>query len=173
MHKKTFQNIKRKAQFLLYYKVSQSSFMRSDSRMDNNRMHILVAEDDPDDKLLLKEAFQEAGGANDLVFVDNGQELIDHLLDSPRSALPGLILLDLNMPKKNGMEALKEIKADPHLRKIPVIVLTTSNMPEDINNTYGYGVNAFINKPTSYNGMVAIARIICDFWGTVVVLPKA
>lgn len=140
--------------------------------MDNNRLHILVAEDDPDDKLLLKEAFQEAGGANDLVFVDNGQELIDRLLDSSYG-LPGLILLDLNMPRKNGMEALKEIKADPHLRKIPVIVLTTSKMPEDINSTYGYGVNAFINKPTSYNGMVAIARIICEFWGNVVALPGA
>jgi two-component system, response regulator len=156
---------------MLYFNAKQTFFMRSNGRMDN-RIKILVAEDDPDDKLLLKEAFHEAGGENHLVFVDNGQELIDHLLDKQK-ALPGLILLDLNMPKKNGMEALKEIKADPHLRKIPVIVLTTSKMPEDINSTYGYGVNCFINKPTSYNGMVAIARIICDFWGNVVVLPKA
>ena len=144
--------------------------MRSDHQ---NRMHILVAEDDPDDKLLLKEAFEEAGGDNRLVFVDNGQELIDHLMEAGKDSLPGLILLDLNMPKKNGMEALKEIKADPNLRKIPVIVLTTSKMPEDINNTYGHGVNCFINKPTSYNGMVAIARIICEFWGNIVVLPQA
>lgn len=147
--------------------------MRSDRKIEHHRMHILVAEDDPDDKLLLKEAFEEAGGDNRLVFVDNGQELIDHLMDARQDALPGLILLDLNMPKKNGMEALKEIKADPNLRKIPVIVLTTSKMPEDINNTYGHGVNCFINKPTSYNGMVAIARIICEFWGKVVVLPQA
>lgn len=133
----------------------------------------MIAEDDPDDRLLLKEAFQEAGSSNVLVFVDNGQDLIDHLNNARKGSLPGLILLDLNMPRKNGMEALKEIKSDPELRRIPVIVLTTSKMPEDIENSYGHGVNCFINKPTSYNGMVAIARIISEFWGSVVVLPEA
>lgn len=148
--------------------------MFSDVQLNNNRMQILVAEDDPDDRLLLKDAFTEVGAQNHLVFVDNGQELIDYLQlkEEHNKNLPALILLDLNMPKKNGMEALREIKSDPNLCKIPVIVLTTSKMPEDINATYGHGVNCFINKPTSYNGMVAIARIICEFWGRVVVLPK-
>jgi two-component system, response regulator len=148
--------------------------MITDEQVNSNRIQILVAEDDPDDKLLLKEAFTEVGAHNHLVFVDNGQELMDYLYvkDEHQKKLPALILLDLNMPKKNGMEALKEIKAHPELCKIPVIVLTTSKMPEDVNATYGHGVNCFINKPASYNGMVEIARIICDFWGQVVVLPK-
>lgn len=148
--------------------------MAPGTNTNTSRMQILVAEDDPDDKDLLRDAFREVGAHNHLVFVDNGQELVDYLYtrESDGEKLPALILLDLNMPRKNGMEALREIKADPQLCKIPVIVLTTSRMPEDVNSSYGHGVNCFINKPASYNGMVEIARIICDFWGQVVVLPK-
>ncbi len=108
---------------------------------------VLVADDDPDDRLLIKDAFDENNVLNPLVFVNDGEELMDYLhhrgaYEQPRNApLPGVILLDLNMPKKDGRTALKEIKADEALQRIPVVVLTTSKTDEDIKDTYGLGVS--------------------------------
>ena len=117
---------------------------------------ILMADDDDDDRYLTQEAFAEAKLANNLNFVKDGQELMDYLTrqgqyenDAP-APVPGLILLDLNMPRKDGREALQEIKADPLLRKIPIVVLTTSKAEEDILNTYDLGVAGFISKPVTY-----------------------
>ena len=138
---------------------------------------ILMADDDADDRLLAKDALAECRLANDLHFVENGEELIDYLkrrgkfiqmTDSPR---PGLILLDLNMPKKDGREALKEIKADPELRKIPVVVLTTSKADTDIGCIYQLGANSFISKPVSFDSLVEVMKVLGRYWFEIVELP--
>jgi len=138
---------------------------------------ILMADDDADDRLLAKDALTECRLANDLHFVENGEELLDYLkrrgkfaqmTDSPR---PGLILLDLNMPKKDGREALKEIKADPELRKIPVVVLTTSKADTDIGCIYELGANSFISKPVSFDSLVEVMKVIGRYWFEIVELP--
>jgi CheY-like chemotaxis protein len=136
-----------------------------------------MADDDADDRLLAKDALTECRLANDLHFVENGEELLDYLkrrgkfaqmTDSPR---PGLILLDLNMPKKDGREALKEIKADPELRKIPVVVLTTSKADTDIGRIYELGANSFISKPVSFDSLVEVMKILGRYWFEIVELP--
>jgi len=99
--------------------------------MSQARTILILADDDPDDRLLTREAFEEAGFAGTFQFVDDGQQLLD-FLDRSRTSLPGVILLDLNMPRMNGYEALTELKTDAALRRIPIIVLTTSNASEDI-----------------------------------------
>jgi len=138
---------------------------------------ILMADDDADDRLLAKDALTECRLANDLRFVENGEELLDYLhrrnrfaqlADSPR---PGLILLDLNMPKKDGREALKEIKADPELRKIPVVVLTTSKADADIGRIYALGANSFIAKPVSFDSLVNVMKVLGRYWFEIVELP--
>ena len=139
---------------------------------------ILMADDDEDDRLMAKEALDEARLANDIRFVVDGEELLDYLhrrgkftdpADSPR---PGLILLDLNMPKKDGREALEEIKADPDLRLIPIVVLTTSEAEEDIYRSYDLGVNSFITKPVSFEGLVYVITALAQYWFQIVQLPK-
>src|SRR4051794_13748222 len=116
---------------------------------------ILMADDDADDRLMTKEAFEESHLANDLRFVENGVELMDYLKrrgkyrDPGTSPRPGLILLDLNMPRKDGREALEEIKQDPSLRRIPVVVLTTSKEEEDVHRSYELHVNSYITKPVT------------------------
>ena len=138
---------------------------------------ILVAEDDEDDRLLMQEALEENRLANDLHFVVDGEELMDYLLhrghySDPKSApRPSLILLDLNMPRKDGREALKEIKADPNLRKIPIVVLTTSKAEEDILRTYDLGVSSFIAKPVVFDSMVQIMKMLGTYWFEIVELP--
>ena len=138
---------------------------------------ILIADDDADDRMMASEALEESRLANDLRFVEDGEELLDYLYhrgrfagadDSPR---PGLILLDLNMPRKDGREALREIKSDPGLRSIPVVVLTTSKAEEDIYRTYDLGVNSFITKPVSFEGLVAVMREVGRYWIEIVELP--
>ena len=140
-------------------------------------MVILMADDDADDRLLAKDALAECQMAGDLHFVENGEELLDYLhrrgkytalAESPR---PGLILLDLNMPKKDGREALREIKADPALRKIPVVVLTTSKADTDIGRIYELGANSFISKPVSFESLVDVMKTIGRYWFEIVELP--
>ena len=138
---------------------------------------ILMAEDDSDDQLLVRDALKEAGFGIDLKFVENGVDLMDYLHQRNRYApsgsapRPGLIILDLNMPKKDGREALKEIKADADLRRIPVLILTTSTADPDIAKSYDLGANSFISKPAAYNVLVNIMRSIGQYWFNVVVLP--
>ena len=138
---------------------------------------ILMADDDPDDRLLARDAFRETKLLNDLRFVENGEELLDYLnrrgkySDAASSPFPGLILLDLNMPRKDGREALKEIKADPHLRKIPVVILTTSKQEEDILRSYNIGANSFITKPVTFEGLVATVQAVGEYWLEIVALP--
>ena len=140
---------------------------------------ILVADDDSDDRMMIREALEENRLANDLRFVDDGEELMDYLLrlgkyQSPSSSpRPGIILLDLNMPRKDGREALKEIKSHAHLRGIPIIVLTTSKAQEDIFRTYDTGVSSFVTKPVTFDALVAITRSIGNYWFEIVELPIA
>jgi len=138
---------------------------------------ILYADDDADDQLLVKEALEEARLLNDLRFVNDGEELMDYLYrrgdyaDPAKSPRPGLILLDLNMPRKNGREALKEIKSDPDLRRIPIVVLTTSKAEEDIYRSYDLGVNSFISKPVNFGGMTRVMQALGAYWFEIVELP--
>ena len=138
---------------------------------------ILLADDDEDDRMMGREALEESKLANDLHMVEDGEELLDYLYrrgrysDPATSPRPGLILLDLNMPRKDGREALKEIKADPELRQIPVVVLTTSKAEEDIFRTYDLGVNSFITKPVSFEGLVNVMQSLAHYWFTIVKLP--
>jgi CheY-like chemotaxis protein len=138
---------------------------------------ILMAEDDPDDRFLAQEALEEARLANDLHFVKNGEELMDYLYhrgeyaEASISPMPGLILLDLNMPRKDGRQALQEIKADAALRRIPVVVLTTSKAEEDILRSYDMGASAYITKPVTFDSLVGVMRVLGEFWLEIVQLP--
>ena len=145
--------------------------------MSSDPITILMADDDEDDRLLTRDALQAGRLANDLRFVVDGEQLLDYLFQrngyaGPGAApRPGLILLDLNMPKKDGREALAEIKAVPHLRRIPVVVLTTSRAEEDIVRSYDLGVSSFITKPVTFDGLVRVMRTIGEYWFQVVALP--
>jgi len=138
---------------------------------------ILVADDDEDDCLLIKEAISENKLDTSLFTVNDGEELMDYLyhrnkyqnhMDSPR---PDLILLDLNMPRKDGREALQEIKNDDDLKKIPVVILTTSSTQDDILKTYKTGANSFITKPITFEGMVEVITMLNKYWFQIVKLP--
>jgi len=136
---------------------------------------ILMAEDDLDDRLLARDALAECSLGGDLRFVDNGEELIDYLLQRGKfeagASLPGLILLDLNMPLKDGREALREIKSHDSLRRIPVVVFTTSRADTDIALIYSLGANSFITKPVRYETLVEVMRTIGQYWLKTVELP--
>lgn len=135
---------------------------------------ILYADDDEDDRLLVRDALQESRLANTIRFVKDGEELMEYLHhknsfdDSKKYPRPGLILLDLNMPRKDGREALQEIKSDPSLRRIPVVVLTTSKLEEDILRTYDLGVNSFITKPVTFDSLVDIMKTLTKYWFEIV-----
>ena len=140
---------------------------------------ILMADDDPEDVMLAEDALDEARLANNFFSVADGEELIDYLNhrgdyqdpdDAPR---PGLILLDLNMPRMNGFEALEQIKSDPDLRSIPVVVLTTSRAEEDVYKSYDLGVNSFISKPVSFDGLVEAMKSLGKYWFEIVALPES
>lgn len=139
-------------------------------------MVILMADDDADDRLLAQDAVAEAKVNGELRFVENGEELLDYLcrrgrfanVDTPK---PGLILLDLNMPKKDGREALREIKSRPDLRRIPVVVLTTSKADTDISQIYDLGANSFIAKPVSFDALVNVMKTLGHYWLETVELP--
>jgi CheY-like chemotaxis protein len=138
----------------------------------------LIAEDDPDDRLLINEAFQESLVSNSVFFVQDGVELMDYLnrqgiyADPAVAPTPDLILLDLNMPRKDGREALAEIKSDPRLRYIPVVVLTTSKAEEDIMRSYDIGAASYITKPVTFDGLVEAIKGFKQYWVQIVCLPN-
>jgi CheY-like chemotaxis protein len=138
---------------------------------------ILLAEDDTDDHLLIKDAMEECGWRGELRCVQNGEELMDYLLQrgkysAPGSApRPGLILLDLNMPRKDGREALREIRADATLRRMPIVVLTTSKADADIDRVYELGANSFVTKPVQFDALVNVIRMLSQYWFKTVELP--
>lgn len=139
---------------------------------------LLMADDDEDDCLLTRDALSENLLVNDLRFVHDGEELLEYLRHQGKyvsrdNPMPDIILLDLNMPRKDGREALKEIKSDPVLSTIPVVVLTTSKAEEDILRSYKLGANAFITKPVTFDGLVEVMRSLGQFWLEIVKLPNA
>ena len=147
--------------------------------MDGGRLPItiLLADDDEEDRDMTEEALKESRLANDVRFVADGEELTDYLFrrgqyqDPQLSPAPGLILLDLNMPKKDGREVLAELKSDARLRQIPVVVLTTSKAEEDIVRSYDLGVNSFITKPVTFEGLVEAMTVFTQYWFEIVALP--
>ena len=145
---------------------------------DHTSIAILLADDDEDDRLLTADALRVAKVANALHTVNDGEELMDYLyrrgnfappVEAPR---PGLVLLDLNMPKKDGREALREMKADPDLRSIPVVVLTTSRTEDEIERTYALGANSFMVKPVTFEGLVQAMKVATEYWLQIVELPS-
>jgi CheY-like chemotaxis protein len=138
---------------------------------------ILLADDDPDDREMTRKALQRNHLADHFYTVSDGEELLDFLhhrgkyLPPAESPTPGLILLDLNMPKMDGREALAEIKADRALRRIPVVVMTTSKAEQDVFRTYDLGSNSFISKPTSLAALVEVMKVIGQYWFQIVTLP--
>jgi CheY-like chemotaxis protein len=136
-----------------------------------------MADDDDDDRLLALDALKESKIDGQIKFVANGEELLDYLCHRGEFAQgagvprPGLILLDLNMPRMDGREALREIKADPELRRIPVVVLTTSNADTDIGAIYDLGANSFISKPFQFEALVGVMKALGQYWFNTVELP--
>jgi len=139
---------------------------------------ILMADDDADDRQLTREALEDARLINDIRFVENGEELLEYLrrqgryappADTPR---PGLILLDLNMPRNDGRTVLKEIKQDADFRRIPVVVLTTSKSDEDVYRSYDLGVNSYIVKPVTFDALVDVLQTLEKYWFEIVELPQ-
>lgn len=142
----------------------------------NEAVRILVADDDEDDRMLIADAFDESLLKNPVDFVKDGEDLMQFLrkegpYEGNTDELPGIILLDLNMPKKDGRIALKEIREDPSLRNIPIIVLTTSKSEEDILKTYGLGVNSFITKPVTFDRLVDVVKVLGKYWIEIVAIP--
>lgn len=138
---------------------------------------ILMADDDADDRELTREAFQQSRLANDLRFVEDGEELMDYLYrrgryaDPATSPRPSILLLDLNMPRKDGREALREIKNDPAFRGIRVIIMTTSKAEEDIVRTYDLTATSYITKPVTFEGLVEVVAALGRYWLEIVELP--
>ncbi len=138
---------------------------------------ILMADDDPEDRQLTKEAFDESRLKNDLRFVENGEELLDYLnrrgkfTDPTTSPRPGLILLDLNMPLKDGREALQEMKADPRFKSIRVVVMTTSQADADIAHSYNLSASSYITKPVTFENLLEVIRVLGKYWLEIVQLP--
>lgn len=144
---------------------------------DRRPIRILIADDDADDRMLIADALEEARLNNPVDFVKDGVELMEYLNHEGEFAhltddhLPSIILLDLNMPRKDGRTALKEIRADDRFRRIPIVVLTTSKSEEDILRTYNLGVNSFITKPVTFNGLVKVIQVLSTYWIEIVALP--
>ena len=147
-------------------------------RKPRTSITILLADDDADDRMITRMALERHRLANDLRFVEDGEELMDYLRhqgayrDAAKSPRPGLILLDLNMPRKDGREALAEIKDDPKLRSIPVVVLTTSKAEEDILRSYDLGVNSYITKPVTFQRLAEVMKALSIYWFEIVRLPN-
>jgi CheY-like chemotaxis protein len=143
----------------------------------NFPIRIVVADDDADDRMMIKDAFEESKLGNPIDFVEDGMELMEYLKREGKYAslsgqpYPGFILLDLNMPRKDGRTALKEIKESSELHRIPIVILTTSKAEEDIIKTYNLGVNSFICKPVSFDKLVDIVKTVGHYWIEIVALP--
>jgi two-component system response regulator len=143
----------------------------------DNMPWILLADDDPEDRDLLKSAFQIAG-FNRIEWVCDGVDLDDYLhgrnqRSAPKPFLPALILMDLNMPRVDGLEATAKLKAHPWFRQIPVVLLTTSNATDDVTRAYAAGANAYIAKPSEFGGLLKIATALRHYWFEIVTLPSA
>jgi CheY-like chemotaxis protein len=139
---------------------------------------ILICDDDEDDRLLTKRALEQAHISNSLKFVEDGEQLLDYLYqrgeyagETGKAPRPGLILLDLNMPKLDGREALKVIKGDKTLHDIPIVVLSTSRFEQDVVRSYQLGVNSFISKPVTFSGLVEAMNVLGRYWLEIVELP--
>jgi CheY-like chemotaxis protein len=143
-------------------------------KLSESKACILIADDDDDDQLMMTAAFTDTGFKGVINTVNNGEQLLDYLhkrgsfIDSP---MPKLILLDLNMPKKDGREVLKELRRFPKLSRVPVIVYSTSNNPDDIAYCYELGANSFISKPSSYDDLKKIAEVVQKYWLDIVLIP--
>lgn len=144
----------------------------------NPTINIALADDDPDDRLLVREAFDQCGIEAKLTSVEDGEELLSYLRAEGKYAdeiewpKPNAVLLDLNMPKKDGREALKEIKEDIFLRHMPVIIFTTSHADDDILQTYKFGANSFVTKPSSFDDLITIVQKFSRFWLDTAELPR-
>ena len=138
---------------------------------------ILMADDDDDDYLLTKKALKESKLLNTLIRVSDGEELLDYLNErgdyKEGTVRPGVILLDLNMPRKDGREALKEIKSNPKLQNIPNVIFTTSKAEEDIYRSYQLGSNSFITKPVTFENLIAVMKTLGAYWFEIVELPHS
>jgi CheY-like chemotaxis protein len=139
---------------------------------------ILICDDDEDDRMLTQQALEDAHISNELRFVDDGEQLLDYLHQRGKYAgetgsapRPGLILLDLNMPRMDGREALEQIKSDTRLFDIPIVILTTSNLDADVIDSYKLGVNSFITKPVTFSGLVEAMNVLGRYWLEIVELP--
>ncbi|HJT24293.1 MAG TPA: response regulator [bacterium] len=145
--------------------------------VDQDLRPILMVDDDKDDQRLVEKALREKGAANPMLFLSDGEELLDYLKgkgkfsSSKAVGRPCFVLLDLNMPRMDGRKALLFLKADPELKKIPVLVLSTSNAEEDVLRSYNLGANSFIVKPIDYHGLLAMADSLVKYWLEVVELP--
>jgi CheY-like chemotaxis protein len=143
----------------------------------NPQQLILMADDDADDRLLVQDALAECQLGERVSFVENGEELMDYLLrrnkygEPDAAPRPGLILLDLNMPRKDGREALREIRAHPDLRRIPVVAFTTSKADIDVGTIYDLGANSFISKPVAFDALVTVMTALLRYWFGIVELP--
>ncbi len=137
----------------------------------NRNASILICDDDEDDLYLVKSVFNDTKFGNQTVYLKNGVELLDYLQNNKDETSVGLVLLDLNMPKMDGRETLKMIKSNPEFRRIPVIILTTSNSPQDIHQCYELGANCFITKPSSYEGLNDAIKTLSKFWFELSHLP--
>lgn len=139
---------------------------------------ILIADDDPDDRMLALDALTESNLGQTIHFVEDGDELLDYLYqrgkyaDPATATQPGLILLDLNMPRKDGRDTIREIRADAHFRHIPIIVLTTSSAQRDILGVYTLGANSFITKPVTFDGLVDVMQALRRYWIEIAELPS-
>jgi two-component system response regulator len=145
--------------------------------MASRPVTILIAEDDPDDRMLVRDALAQCKLVNTVRFVEDGQELLDYLcrrgrfVDPATSPTAGLVLVDLNMPRMDGRAAIEAIKSNPALRHIPVTVLTTSRADEDVFRSYALGVNSYITKPVSFDGLVRVMQTVGQYWFEIVELP--
>jgi len=151
--------------------------MASTMQRDRTPITIVIADDDADDRMLIEDAFEENDVQNPLHFVEDGEQLLQYLkregdfTEHKSQPLPGLILLDLNMPKMDGRTALAEIRQHDLLCRIPVVILTTSKADEDVIRTYDMKANSFITKPVTFEGLVRVVRAISEFWIGIAALP--